>query len=153
MSRPSAPAMQRFMSHVVIGYGGQSLVGSECWLWDGCELAGYGRFGVAAGLSPVMAHRFAWEAHKGPIPAGLHVDHLCRTTRCVNPAHLEPVTPIENLRRSRAKSAVLMNTGFCWRGHDTAISGLYDSPSGGRRCKACVSLLREQTRNRMEPSK
>lgn len=32
----------------------------------------------------------------GPIPEGLHLDHLCRVRRCVNPAHLEPVTQAEN---------------------------------------------------------
>jgi hypothetical protein len=45
------------------------------------------------------AHRFYYEQHVGPIPEGLQLDHLCRNTRCVNPAHLEPVTGAENMRR------------------------------------------------------
>lgn len=36
------------------------------------------------------------------IAPGMHIDHKCRNPRCVNPAHLEPVTPSENMRRGRA---------------------------------------------------
>lgn len=49
----------------------------------------------------IGAHRLAYMRAKGPIPKGLHVDHLCRVPTCVNPAHLEAVTPGENVRRTR----------------------------------------------------
>jgi len=49
----------------------------------------------------VLAHRASYEAFVGPIPAGLTLDHLCRTPLCVNPWHLEPVTHKENLARGR----------------------------------------------------
>jgi hypothetical protein len=35
-----------------------------------------------------MAHRFAWLASRGDIPAGMEVCHRCDVTRCVNPDHL-----------------------------------------------------------------
>lgn len=35
----------------------------------------------------------------GPIPADHDIDHVCGNSLCVNPAHLEPVTPHENRRR------------------------------------------------------
>jgi hypothetical protein len=45
------------------------------------------------------AHRAAYEQAKGPIPAGMHLDHVCRNRSCINPDHLEPVTSAENTRR------------------------------------------------------
>lgn len=90
-----------------------------CWLWTGARLAsGYGRFRVKrAGVwTHVMAHRWAYEDRHGPIPDGIYPDHECHThdtdcaggptcphRACVNPSHMEPVTHLENLRRSNAR--------------------------------------------------
>ena len=48
----------------------------------------------------VSWHRFMYEQAHGPIPPGMHLDHLCEVRQCGNPDHLEVVTPAENLRRS-----------------------------------------------------
>lgn len=71
-----------------------------CWLWTGYVMksTGYGQIGVGQRL--VLTHRASYEAHVGPIPRGLHVDHLCRVRRCINPDHLEAVTQAENNRRA-----------------------------------------------------
>jgi HNH endonuclease len=45
------------------------------------------------------AHRLAYTLAHGSVPEGLELDHLCRVPRCINPDHLEPVTPSENQRR------------------------------------------------------
>ncbi len=70
----------------------------SCWNWTRCVSDdGYpvswlnGRKRNAATLM--------FELMVSPIPAGMQLDHTCRNPRCVNPAHLEPVTPTENLRR------------------------------------------------------
>ena len=71
-----------------------------CWLWT-AALSGQGlRYGYFYdGTRNVYAHRWAWESVNGPIPDGLTIDHLCFTTKCVNPAHLEAVPGAVNTRR------------------------------------------------------
>jgi hypothetical protein len=67
-----------------------------CWNWLKSKTSkGYGKWSAFKGL----AHRIMYEKHKGLIPKGLHLDHLCRNPGCVNPDHLEPITLQENNRR------------------------------------------------------
>lgn len=78
---------------------------TPCWIWEGGIRPGkynptifYGRCSV--NNRTVLAHRYVYEKLRGPIPGGLHLDHLCEVTTCVNPDHLDPVTRGENTRRS-----------------------------------------------------
>ena len=78
-----------------------------CWLWTGAFITPpkgrHDRYGLAIHRSlpkrKTMAHRAVYEHLVGPIPEGFQLDHLCRVRECVNPAHLEPVTQQENIRR------------------------------------------------------
>lgn len=86
---------------------------SGCWYWRGATSStGYGNFYLGENVW-VHAHRYAF----GPVPEGMELDHVCHTVdtscaatsdchhrRCVNPAHLEPVTGTENKRRARERS-------------------------------------------------
>jgi hypothetical protein len=88
-----------------------------CWLWTGCvNDSFYPVFSVT--IEPgvyrtVRAHRYAYERVAGPIEPGLTLDHLvppdgpCTSRRCVNPAHLEPVSHGENARRARRRERIL----------------------------------------------
>ncbi len=78
---------------------------SGCLEWLGSSWSGYGRVRWRGVMKP--AHRVIYEQYKGPIPAGLLLDHLCRNRICVNPDHLEPVTNTENCQRgAKAKLTV-----------------------------------------------
>lgn len=72
-----------------------------CWNWIAAlSNGGYGV--VGNGSSTTSAHRVTYALLVGPIPEDCHhVDHLCWNKRCVNPAHLEPVTASENQTRWR----------------------------------------------------
>jgi hypothetical protein len=74
---------------------------SGCWIWQGyLNVHGYG-FKTHGGRK-MGAHRAYYLLYRGPVPAGLIIDHLCGNPSCVNPSHLEPVTAKENARRRDA---------------------------------------------------
>lgn len=101
----------------------------SCWLWTASTNNGYGQFNSSNGT---LAHRYAYELANGPIPAGLHIDHLCRVRTCVNPIHLEAVTPAENNRR------VALNRTHCRHGHPYSGDNLFLRKDGRRECRTCM---------------
>lgn len=106
---------------------------SGCWIWTGAlhrTTRGYGVMGFKGRLH--LAHRLSYEEHRGPIPEGLQIDHLCRVTECVNPWHLEPVTPRENTLRGTSMSSIHAKKTACPRGH--AYTHVRD---GQRKCRTC----------------
>lgn len=118
---------------------------ATCWLWTG-SVAGRTAWGAYGRFEGKQAHRWSYERFVGPIPEALTLDHLCRVTLCVNPAHLEPVTQRENILRGTAPAAVNHRKTHCKRGHLLNGDNVRATPKGGRACRACDSLHYEARR-------
>ena len=127
---------------------------TDCWIWVGSRNQhGYGQFKVGSRTDgtrrSVRAHRFAYEVLVGRIPEGLTIDHLCRVTSCVNPAHMEPVTARENILRSPvAWPKLQLAKTHCPQGHPYAGDNLYVNPAGKRVCRACTVSAKRRYRSR-----
>ncbi len=125
-------------------------MGDGCWEWKGTVVQRpgglpYGQFKELGRRH--RAHRFAYELLVGPIPTGLVIDHLCRNTLCVNPAHMEPVTNAENIARGDAPSAVAKRRSRCAAGHPySAENTLMEGTI--RRCRACAREKARRARER-----
>lgn len=125
------PAIDRFLTKIEVQP-------DECWHWTAARHPlGYGAFRPEGRRRVVRAHRWSYEFFVGPIPPGLQIDHLCRNPRCVNPDHLEPVTPGENVRRKPV--SVNQNTykTHCQQGHEFSPENTHIAPNGQRICRAC----------------
>jgi hypothetical protein len=111
-------------------------VKGECLIFQGyVESRGYGY--ITRGGRSKGAHRHVYEAARGPIPAGLTVDHLCRSRACVNPDHFEIVTLGENARRGRGNAVTSeqrRTATHCKRGHEFTGARV---PNGRRKCEEC----------------
>lgn len=132
----------------------------SCWVWRGLvDRNGYGSINLRAGQKR-LAHRLAYEVFVGAIPDGTELDHVCHTRdaecpggdtclhrRCVNPAHLEPVTHQINMERGRSPWAV-SDRSTCTRGHlRTPENTWIRKTDGYRQCRVCSRERRAMRRS------
>lgn len=115
----------------------------ECWTWLGAvNQSGYGTYNTrTVRVGALYAHRISYALVIGATPGDdLVLDHLCRNPLCVNPDHLEPVTPAENARRATRAT--------CPQGH--AYDEVIRRSNGlaQRSCRTCRQARARATRAR-----
>lgn len=143
---------------------------NRCWIWTGTiDSAGYARYTKVGSHAqrghsvPALASRAMWEIFNADkIPDGMFLDHLCHTNdpscsgglcshrSCVNPFHLEVVTPREN--SLRAKNIMTENRGktYCVNGHLLSGENLHWRLRGNRKWRECITCRREKDRKRQK---
>ena len=133
---------------------------SGCWNWKkrvqkGAYDSGYGVFSLKCEIDgfnwfrTMPAHRVVYLVLRGQIPKALHLDHLCRNPRCVNPDHLEPVTAQENVRRGLSYKRGSKDR--CPRGHVLSPENLGNSVWGSF-CRTCRKASSEKRQKKNEQS-
>ena len=147
MSRTAVSPLENFYNHVW-------MVDDGCWIWTGAYREQYGVFtaprnGKSRAVHP--AHTWSYWLHVGEFAEGLELDHLCKKPSCVNPKHLEPVTPTVNKQRSDCPSGINFRKTHCLNGHALVGDNLYSRrrllKSGEvathRLCKTCQRARNE----------
>lgn len=122
----------------------ESARSSRCWIWTGARgRLGYGRiyyweFGnrMAHRYSCHLAGLLSWDQVISPSGDDV-VDHLCRVTSCVNPAHLEVVNASENKRRGASNPYGTGLKSQCPAGHQMDDGNIGRNAKGWVYCKQC----------------
>lgn len=119
-------AKARLMKKVTIAETPAPGLDSGCWNHSGGILRKGGHrwfFFSRDGVTDTLAHRASYRIHKGEIPEGLLVRHLCGNPACVNPEHLELGTHQQNMSDMAAMSDAPVRA-------KSGIRGVYGTPNG-----------------------
>ena len=108
-----------------------------CHQWQGpLDKDGYGYFFLRR--KSRRAHRVAWYMQRGGIPEGMVINHICRNRWCVNPQHMQLLTPRENnLQDSNSIPAINARKTHCKNGQEFDKVQTVKSGKSYRVCSIC----------------
>lgn len=131
-------ARNNFLNRVTPGDDG-------CWVFDGPINSGGYATTTLRGTTH-NAQRAAWLLFVGAIPPGMQVDHVCRNRLCVRIAHLQLLTPSQNVARRIAPVA----NPLCGQGHEFTPenTGHRTGYRQGRFCRQCTRNRAAKQRQR-----
>lgn len=98
-----------------------------CWEWQKATFTSFGyKYGrgilgryPSGKCKPENAHRISYAIHNGELIPGMHIHHKCRNTLCVNPDHLEQLTPGQHMLENIGSAAwKALNSTHCKNGHE-----------------------------------
>lgn len=130
-----------------------------CWCFTGAlNSHGYGNIYFQGKY--VSTQRMSYQIFCGPIPEGMHVDHLCHTRencsggdtcrhrKCVRPSHLGLATHRDNLLRGRGVGGDNFRKTHCPEGHEFTEETTYIRPDKkpGTSSRECLPCRRERGR-------
>ena len=100
-----------------------------CWVWQrGRTGDGYGA--LTRNYKTLAAHVVSYEEHVGSVPEGFHVHHRCENPPCVNPAHLEALSPkghakTKNFARGERNNKAILTDETARQVRDLADQGWF----------------------------
>lgn len=143
--RPGGKALEdRFWGKV----DKQGFCPGACWVWlSAIDKGGYGDFWVGFRKTQ-SAHVVAYWLLVGFYSRDLELDHMCRNRACVNPDHLQPVTPLVNMLRGESFAAVNSTKDRCPKGHPYE-NNLVTRADGHRQCRICHNESCRAAKRRM----
>jgi hypothetical protein len=130
-----------------IDFWSKCLWNGDCYEWKGTVSAkGYGVISYKG--RQWKAHRVAKILSGEFLPHWLVIDHLCKNTICVNPAHLRICTNEENVMAGDSFAPKNAQKTHCMRGHAyQKYGGITRARKGnGTVWRKCLICLRESKR-------
>jgi hypothetical protein len=124
----------------------QAVPFSGCWIWMGhVDKDGYGK------IDNTTAHKAAYRQLIGEVPDGMELDHRCEVRCCVNPSHLNIVTPKKNKELTLERGRHFQrNMTHCEKGHPFSGENLYINPNNNKRiCRACSAVSQKKYKDKV----